>query len=140
MASKNVKTIQAQNEAFNNRDEEGALAPYGDDVTVLDHGAGQTLKSREEVRELFAGYLGMASDLKLTIDNIIDAGDTVVVQFVVNGTNDGPFGPFAATGKRIDVPVGEIFKFDKKGKIIQDDIYWDQLTLLTQLGHMKPPS
>ena len=31
----------------------------------------------------------------------------------------------------------EITRFDEQGRIVGGEIYYDQLTMLTQLGHMR---
>jgi hypothetical protein len=62
----------------------------------------------------------------------------VVAQFTVEGTNDGPFGSFKPTRRRMSLPFCEICQFDKEGRIVSGACYYDQYTLLTQLGHMQP--
>ena len=54
------------------------------------------------------------------------------------GVNDGALGPLPATGREIDLPFCEIFGFDDEGQIVSGNIYYDQLTMMTQLGHIEP--
>jgi hypothetical protein len=38
----------------------------------------------------------------------------------------------------MSLPFCEICHFDKEGRIVSGGCYYDQYTLLTQLGHLKP--
>ena len=62
-----------------------------------------------------------------------DAGDSVVARFTARGTNDGPLGPFPATGKEWTLPICEMWHFDADGRVVGGEIYYDQVSLLTQL-------
>jgi SnoaL-like polyketide cyclase len=68
----------------------------------------------------------------------IDAGDIVVVQFTAVGTNDGPFGSTTPTGRKMSLRFCEICHFDKEGRMLSGGCYYDEYTLLTQLGHIQP--
>jgi len=75
---------------------------------------------------------------KNTDPKYIDAGDIVVTQFTVEGTNDGPLGSMPRTGRRMSLPFCEVCQFDKQGRVVSGGCYYDQYTLLTQLGHIQP--
>jgi hypothetical protein len=38
----------------------------------------------------------------------------------------------------MSLPFCEICHFDKQGRIVSGSCYYDQCTLLTQLGHIQP--
>lgn len=38
----------------------------------------------------------------------------------------------------MSLPFCEICQFDKQGRIVSSGCYYDQYTLLTQLGHVSP--
>ena len=139
MASKNVKTVQTQFEGFNKHDLDQATHGYADEVRFTDHAGGVSLKTPQEIREHVGMFLGSASDAKITIREITDAGDTVALQLTFSGVNDGPFGPFPATGKHVSIEGANFFTFDKAGRIIGEDWYYDQLSTMVQLGHMQAP-
>jgi ketosteroid isomerase-like protein len=55
------------------------------------------------------------------------------------GTNDGPMGPGkAVTGKRMDMPFCEILRV-QDGRVVSGEMFYDQLTMLTQLGLAEAP-
>jgi steroid delta-isomerase-like uncharacterized protein len=141
MASKNVQTALATYEGFNKRDLDAAVAAYAEDLKFENHGLGQTYKSRAEFRDSLQGWITGFSDGKVTEPRATDAGNTVTVQFVGQGTNDGPMGPFQKpTGRTVSVPFVDIFQFDAEGRIVAGEQYFDMLTMLVQLGHAERPA
>jgi steroid delta-isomerase-like uncharacterized protein len=141
MASKNVQTALAVYEKFNNRDLEGAVSGFADEIVFENHGLGQTYKTRAEFRDSLQGWLTGFSDGKITEPRPMDAGDTVIVRFVGKGTNDGPMGPFQKpTGRGLTLPFVDILKFDAEGRIVAGETYFDMLSMLVQLGHAERPS
>lgn len=115
MASKNVKTALAQFEAFNKRDLDAAVSGAAENVVWEDHGRGSTYKSRAELKDSLQEWVDGFSDGQVTEPKAIDAGDTVIVQYIGRGTNDGPMGPVSPTGRRVSVPFCDIITFDSKG-------------------------
>ena len=140
MASKNVKTALAAYDAFNARDLDKAVSAYAENVPWEDHGRGITTKTRAEFKDSLKEWIDGFSDGKITDVEAIDAGDTVIVQYVGRGTNDGAMGPAPATGKRASLPGVDIVHFDKAGKIIRGETYFDMFGLLVQLGLAEMPA
>ncbi len=81
-----------------------------------------------------------ASDIQIIDPTYLDAGQSVVCTFAVVGTHDGPLGPFPATGRRFRLPLCELWRFDPSGRVVGGDLYYDQVTLLSQLGMLPLPS
>ena len=107
-------------------------------VTYRDQARNVTFTGRNGFREFMQGWAGAFSDAAVTDPSYLDAGDTVIAQFNGRGVNDGAFGSLPATGREIDVPFCEFMRFDDNGQIVSGGIYYDQLTLMTQLGHVEP--
>jgi steroid delta-isomerase-like uncharacterized protein len=59
--------------------------------------------------------------------------DTVITEFDLLGTNLGEFYGMAPTGKAFRVPMIAVFFFDED-RIINERIYFDSASLLTQIG------
>ena len=141
MASKNVQTVLAIYECFNKRDLDGAVAAVSEDLKFESHGLGETYKSRSELRDSFQAWISGFSDGKITEPKAIEAGNTVIAQFVGTGKNDGPMGPFQKpTGRSVSVPFVDIWQFDAQGRIVGGETYFDMLTMLVQLGHAERPA
>lgn len=47
---------------------------------------------------------------------------------------------FVAMTKQFTLPLCEMWHFDSSGQVVGGDLYYDQVSLLTQLGLMPQPS
>ena len=138
MSAKNVKTLRTAHESWNKRDFAGVVSNSVKGLIYTDHGRDITLNTRDKVRERTEGWGKAFSDGRITNSQYIDAGDIVVAQYTVEGTNDGPLGSLKPTGRKMSLAFCEIFHFDKEGRMVSGGCYYDQYTLLTQLGHIQP--
>ena len=138
MASKNVVMLRAAHESWNKRDFAGVVSNAVKGLAYSDHGRNITLNTRDKFREWTEGWAKAFSDGRITNPQYIDAGDIVVAEFTVEGTNDGPLGSMKPTGRKMSLPFCEICHFDKQGRIVSGGCYYGQYSLLTQLGHIQP--
>jgi steroid delta-isomerase-like uncharacterized protein len=141
MASGNVEAHRAGHEAFNRRDFAAMTRHYADSIGWTDHAQGRTFRTPREFRDDFlAGWVQSSSDIRVTDPRYLDAGQTVVCTFTVAGTHDGPLGPFPASGRKFALALCELWHFDASGRVVGGDLYYDQVSLLTQLGLLPQPS
>jgi steroid delta-isomerase-like uncharacterized protein len=98
------------------------------DPATPDFGAGP-----EAYKKLFTLYTNAFPDLHFTVDDMIDAGDKVVVRWTSTGTHKGEFRGTAPTGKKFQVTGTTICRFSN-GKIAEQWVTWDALGLMQQLG------
>lgn len=140
MASNIVDTHRAGHEAFNERDFEAMTKRYAHTIAWTDHAQGRTFRTPQEFRDDFLdGWVKSSRDIRITGARYLDAGPAAVCTFTVAGTHDGPFGPFPATGREFALPLCEVWQFDSGGRVVGGDLYYDQLSLLMQLGLMPRP-
>ena len=137
MASKNVDTLRAAHESWNKRDFAGVVKNAAEGLVYTDNARAIKLNSRDEFREWTEEWAKAFSDGLITNPEYIDAGDTVIARFIVVGTNDGSFGSMKPTRRKMSLPFCEICHFDKQGRPVSGSCYYDQYTLLTQLGHIE---
>jgi steroid delta-isomerase-like uncharacterized protein len=141
MGSGNIEIYRAGHEAFNQRDFEAMTEHYADRISWTDRARGLTFSTPQEFRDDFLpGWVEAAPDIRITGPRYLDAGQTVVCTFTAVGTHDGPLGPFPATGRQFALPLCELWHFDLSGRVVGGDLYYDQASLLTQLGLMPQPS
>ena len=138
MASKNVETLRAAHESWNRRDFDGVVLSIADNLNYTDRARGSDMKSIQNFREFVQAWAQAFPDGRIVNPQYIDAGDTVIAQFTVEGTNNGELMGMKPTGRRISMSMCEIARYDRNGKAISGDLYYDQYNLLTQLGHIKP--
>ena len=72
-------------------------------------------------------------DLRVTIEDLLAAGDRVARRFTLRGTHRGPFMGFAATGQAVSAPGIAIDRL-ADGKLAESWVCVDALGLLRQLG------
>jgi steroid delta-isomerase-like uncharacterized protein len=137
MASSNIETYREGHQAFNRRDFDSMVKHYADRISWTDRAQGQTFRTPQEFKDNFlTGWVQAFPDCRVTDPQYIDGGRTVFAVFTATGTHSGPLGPLQATGKKISVPLCEMWHFDANGKVVGGDLYYDQVTLLSQLGLM----
>lgn len=139
MTPNNPRTALAQVEAFNRRDLDAQVSGYADTFTMTDHARGITLRSKEEIKSWMQEWIAASSDAKVSLVEAIDAGDVVVSVLEIDGTNDGPLGPMPASGRRFSTRGVQILHFDREGRIVAHDNFFDQLSMMVQLGFAEPP-
>jgi steroid delta-isomerase-like uncharacterized protein len=139
MSATHVEIFRAAHQAYNRRDFDAILNVITEDCIYQDQARGVTYCGREDFRDFLQGWATSSSDGQVSEPSYIDAGDVVVAEFHARGINDGPLGPLPATGRRMDVPMCEIMRFNDQGQIVSGGLYYDQLSMLTQLGHTPAP-
>jgi steroid delta-isomerase-like uncharacterized protein len=72
-------------------------------------------------------------DLRLTIEDIIAEGETVMARWSCRGTHKGDLSGIAPTGKQVTISGMSIARFDS-GKMVEGWVNWDALGLMQQLG------
>ncbi len=140
MASKNVETVRSTFDSWNRRDLDGVLRNVADTLVFTDHARNLTLNGKEEFRQWLEEWVRAVPDGQITQPEFIDAGNTVIAQFIAEGTNNGPLNGLPPTGRRLSFPFCEILTLDQNGRIISGACYYDQYTILTQSGHIQPLS
>jgi steroid delta-isomerase-like uncharacterized protein len=141
MASRNVENYRAGHEAFNRRDFEAMTKHYAESIAWTDHPQSRTFTTPQQFTDEFlAAWVQASQDIRIVGPRYLDAGETVVCTFTCVGTHDGPLGPLPATGRAFALPLCEMWHFDTSGRVVGGDVYYDQVSLLTQLGLMAQPS
>jgi hypothetical protein len=141
MESRNVRTHRAGHEAFNRRDFASMVKEYAGSIAWVDQARGITFATPREFEDDFLqGWIRASSDCQVTDAQYMDVGDTVVARFTARGTNDGPLGSIPATGREWALPICEMWHFDTGGRVVGGEIYYDQVSLLTQLNLLPEPS
>ncbi len=128
---------------FQNQDLDATMAtmsatPHLTHVPVMTGGQG-----REEVRDFYGSYFigHWPADLTITPVSRTVGTDCVVDEVVLSFTHDiampASLPGVAPTGRRVEVPFCVVVGF-KDGKVSHEHIYWDQATILVQIGLLDP--
>jgi steroid delta-isomerase-like uncharacterized protein len=95
------------------------------------------LRGPEVQRQNVQMYRAAFPDVKITVDDVIAAGDKVVVRWHAEGTHRGELEGLAPTGARASV-TGIFIDQWKDGKIVESWGEWDNLGMARQLGAAPP--
>lgn len=101
-------------------------------------GSESEIRGPEEFVQFVREIRGAFPDIHLVVEDILGAGDKVVVRWSATMTHSGDSLGIPATGKRVRNRGISIATIDK-GKIVEGWDNWDQLGMLEQLGAYTPP-
>jgi len=93
----------------------------------------------EGFKELMIRDAESFSNTKMVLHRLVAEDDLVAFWGTYSGIQDGPMGPFPATGKQMEVDFGGIHRI-VNGKIAETWVTWDNPAGLAQLGHYPPAS
>jgi steroid delta-isomerase-like uncharacterized protein len=74
-------------------------------------------------------------DLQITNTNIYIKDNMAFINFKFTGTNTGIFGDAPATGKKIKISGFSIIHYNENGIMTTEEVYYNELDLLQQLGY-----
>ena len=128
---------------FSTRNTEDTLATMVEDayvnhIPVLTGGTG-----RQELREFYSKRFipQMPPDTEMTPVSRTVGEDQIVDEMIFKFTHTIPMDwmlpGVAPTGKRVEIPLVAIVRF-RNGKLAHEHIYWDQASVLVQIGLLDP--
>ena len=114
----------------NLRDLDALFALYAPDFR--NHAADGTATGIEEARAVLASFLDAVPDFAATPVHVVAEDDWFAINFILTGTNTGPFNGTPATGRSIKVLELHMFKV-ADGKLTEHWGLIDLATLFAQL-------
>jgi carboxymethylenebutenolidase len=128
---------------FETRDVDATMAtmvaePYVNHIPTMTGGVGH-----DELKRFYKYHFIGANppDFRLTPVSRTISADRLVDEFVVHFTHtteiDWMLPGIAPTGREVSVPTVAIVQF-REGKLIHEHIYWDQASVLVQIGKLDP--
>ena len=128
---------------FELRDADATMAtmidePHLNHIPVMTGGVGH-----EQVRRFYARHFIPVNppDFRLTPVSRTVSADMIVDEFVVHFTHtsvmDWMLPGIAPTGRKVEVPTVAIVKFEGE-RLAYEHIYWDQASVLVQIGLLDP--
>ena len=101
-------------------------------------GTNEIYDGPEEVAAYFAQTRRAFPDQRNELLALHHADDAVLVEAVVRGTHEGPLRNLPPTGREFELPILAVFLFEGDG-LVCERVYFDQTTLLRQLGIARDP-
>ena len=112
--------------------------PYVNHTPTMTGGVGY-----KELKRFYAYHFIPVNppDFRMELISSTVGTDSLVDEFVLKFTHtteiDWMLPGVAPTGQKVEVPMVAIVKFERD-KLIHEHIYWDQATVLVQLGLLDP--
>jgi predicted ester cyclase len=126
-------------ELYNGGDLDGVIDLYADDaVQLMPDG---TFDGRNAIHDRLAKELAEFSDIAYRFVSYVEEGDAFADEWVFVGTHTGPLvlpdgTELPPTGPRVEVKGMELVGV-RDGKIVVDNLYYDNLAVAAQLGLLK---
>jgi predicted ester cyclase len=125
--------IQTWVDGLNRGDVSAADKAFDADCVIHINGSPAPNIGLTEFKEMVSGLLAGFPDLRFTIEDQITSGDKVAIRWRAEGTNSGPLGDIAPTGKRVSID-GLIIDRVAGDKVVERWEQWDQTGMMQQLG------
>jgi steroid delta-isomerase-like uncharacterized protein len=97
------------------------------------------VESLDDFKRFLAADFEAMPDSRIDLHALIAEDDRVAFWATYEGTQTGQMGPFPPSGRLLHVDFAGYFRIES-GKIAELWVTWDNLSMLIQLGHLKPPS
>jgi steroid delta-isomerase-like uncharacterized protein len=123
-------------ELYNAGDLDGVADLYAEDaVQIMPDG---TFDGRNIIRERLGKELVAFPDVHWTVTSYVEQDDTFADEWTFVGRHTGPLAmpdgtELPPTGKRVEIRGMEFVQM-REGKIVIDNLYYDNVGVLTQLG------
>ncbi len=94
----------------------------------------------EHMRGVVEWLYAQFPDLRMTVEAVVEEGDTIAVRVLSEGTNLGPLnGVIPPTGKRFSARQTHWFRIED-GLLVEHWATREDLPAMLQLGVIQPPS
>jgi steroid delta-isomerase-like uncharacterized protein len=132
----NKELLDRYVELYNAGDLDACMALYADDAVQRMHDG--IFRGVDSIRERLARDLEAFADAKYVVDSFFAEGDKFADEWTFTGTNTGslrlPDGAeIPGTGKRVEIKGMEYVEV-RDGKIVVDNLYYDFMAAVVQLG------
>ncbi len=139
LARDNEAVVLAMIAAVNGRDFDALDTLIAADVTRRSGATpGISVTSLSEFKAFLHQDLAAVPDAQQEVNAIFSGGGWVAVHATYRGTQDGQMGPFPPSGGAIELSFIGLLRVED-GLIREILVEWDNLGMLTRLGHLPPP-
>lgn len=133
----NADLARRLHEAWNERNFDEIADATAPDAVITIVGSGDTFEGIDGARAFNEMWANGFPDGEVTVDQVIESGDLVVVEFTGRGTHTGTLvtsmGEIPATGRSMTLQLCDVMEF-KDGKVQSQKTYFDSGSMMAQLG------
>ena len=131
-ASPKLAAVRAMLEAQRQHDLPAVLACFGPEP-MLESAGGPRHVGVERVSQIFSDLFRAFPDLQLEVTAEHESPDSVIVEYVMQGTHRQQWLGMAPRGRSLSLPVCAVFSFDKRGQLAAQRLYLDRNLAIVQL-------
>jgi steroid delta-isomerase-like uncharacterized protein len=137
----NIQIARKTIDNFNKHDPDANDQYLANDVRVDAAGSTGSM-NKEQTRMYYHQFFDAFPDIHFDLKDTIAQGDKVAVVWVAKGTHKAPLVTLTgqsipATNRTVVTPGVTIVEF-RNNMVVRQEIYWDQVAFLTQLGVLNP--
>ena len=133
----NAALARRVHDAWNERSIDEIVGMATPDAVITIVGSDATFTGADGIRAYNEMWSGGFPDGQVTVDRVIESGDTVVVEFTGRGTHTGTLttsmGSIPATGRSLTLQLCDVMEF-QDGKLKSQRTYFDTGSMMAQLG------
>jgi steroid delta-isomerase-like uncharacterized protein len=126
-------TMRSTYQRINAGDIDGFGKLVADDFVEHEESSGFP-PTKEGTLEFFRVILTAFPDMYMEVEDLLASGDKTVARVRLTGTHQGEFMSVPPTGKRADVQLIDIMRFNDAGLVCEHWGVADMLSLMQQLG------
>ena len=106
---------------------------YSENAQRSDPNQPEPARGSQEIARYAAEVHTGFPDFKLEVNEAVQEGNLLVTHWTCTGTHQGEFQGMPATGNRIKITGMGLVRIEN-GKVVEEQVYFDRLTMLEQLG------
>ena len=137
LRKKREEIVREHMESENRHEFDATLDTFGHPRYEL-IATGEVYDGPEEVAGYYEESRRAFPDQRNELLALHHADDAVLVEAVIRGTHKGPLRSLPPTGREYELPILAIFEFEGD-TLTCERIYFDQMTVLRQLGIARDP-
>jgi steroid delta-isomerase-like uncharacterized protein len=132
----NKELLDRYVDLYNAGDLDACMELYAEDAVQRMHDG--AFEGTDAIRDRLARDLDAFADAKYVVESFVDEGEKFADEWTFTGTNTGPFRlpdgtDVPATGKPVEIKGMELVEV-RDGKIVVDNLYYDFMAAVVQLG------
>lgn len=135
-----LRVLEEHLRAENAHDLEAIMETFAGNARLVLNG--KTFSELGAIRDLHDtfgfGQLQGFSDLRVAEKQRYVTSDAIIMEQTLSGEHTRTWNGIPASGRRFEVSVCTVYTFDPSGKIVGENVYFDNSYLLRQLGANAP--
>ncbi|PIR82326.1 hypothetical protein COU20_02780 [Candidatus Kaiserbacteria bacterium CG10_big_fil_rev_8_21_14_0_10_59_10] len=132
------QALKGSLEAFSAHDADAFASFFAEGASAYDPQYPEPLRGKDAIRKDIEDFITALPDLSARMLSLVGNSDVAAAEMEITGTHTGPFvtpeGTVPPTNKTLRMQVGLFVRVDGEGKIVENNRYYDMMSVANQLG------